>query len=242
MQLRPVLLYTYGMYCPQCGVEYREGYSSCSDCHVLLVRERPQTGDATTVAPGDPNRDPFCAFWQGTDARVLAELGTVLDEAGIPYKTVRREDHLFNRMDQPLLRLGVPASLYEKAEQVVGDAFSAQPLLRDTSGFIPERLEKRLDFDENEPAMELEDSPITEDAGSSQSSALLEQWFPEDANVEVWRGDLSDAWMLEMSLKENEIRFRSETENEKKQLFVVPEEETRAREIIREILEASPPE
>jgi hypothetical protein len=230
------------MYCPQCGVEYREGYSSCSDCHVLLVHERPRTSDDRSVALGDPNRDPFCAFWQGTDDRVLAELGTVLDEAGIPYRTARREDHLFNRMDQPSLQLGVPASLYEKAEQAVQDAFSAQPLLRDTNGFIPEGLEKKFDFHENELAMDLEDSPLTDDADRSQSSTLLEDWFPEDANVEIWRGNPNDAWMLEMSLKENEIHFRAETGNEMKQLFVVPEDETRAREIIREILEASPPE
>lgn len=230
------------LYCPQCGAEYREGYSSCSDCHVLLVRERPVKAEELAAQPGDPNRDPFCAFWQGTDARVLGELIAVLAEAGIPYKTLRREDRLFNRMDQPKLQLGVPASLYEKAEQVVVAAFSAQPLLRDMDGFLPESMGKRFDFDEDEPAMELKDSPITGDAVSPRSSALSEDWFPEDANVEVWRGNSNDSWMLEMSLKENEIHFRSETENEVRQLFVVPEDETRTREIIREILEGTPPE
>jgi len=230
------------LYCPQCGVEYREGYSSCSDCHVLLGRERPVKDEELPAQAGDPNRDPFCAFWQGTDARVLGELVTLLDEAGIPCKTLRREDHLFNRMDQPKLQLGVPASLYEKAEQTVVAAFSGQPLLRDTEGFFSESLEKKFDFDENEPAMELADSPITGDAASPRSSALLEDWFPEDANIEVWRGHPTEAWMLEMSLKENEIHFRGETENEVEQLFVVPEDETRAREIIREILEGAPPE
>jgi len=233
------------LYCPQCGAEYREGYSCCSDCHLLLVRERlpaQNEGHGGAPRPGDPNLDPFCAFWQGIDARVLGELSAVLDEAEIPYKTLRREDRLFNRMDQPKFQLGVPASLYEKAEQVVGDAFSGQPLLRDTDGFSPESLEKRLDFDQDEPAMALEDSPAQEETSGSQGSAFLRDWFPEDATVEVWRGNSNDAWMLEMSLKENEIHFRAETENEKRQLFVVPEEETRAREIIREILEASPPE
>jgi len=233
------------LYCPQCGAEYREGYSSCSDCHVLLVRERRpdmNTEQESVPQPGDPNRDPFCAFWRGTDARVLEELGSVLEEAGIPYKVVRREDRLFNRMDLPKFLLGVPASFYEKAEQIVVDAFSGQPLLRDMDGFVPESLGKKLDFDENEPPMELKDSSLQNNSNSSRNSVLLREWFPEDAIVQVWSGDACDSSMIQMSLQENEIRFRSETQNEKQQLYVLPEDESRAREIIREILESSPPE
>lgn len=235
------------LYCPQCGAEYREGYSSCSDCHVLLTREKPAVSDtyqeSAPPEPGDPNKDPFCAFWRGTDARVLEELGTVLEEVGIPYKVVRREDRLFNRMDMPKLLLGVPASLYEKAEQAVVDAFSAQPLLRDTDGLVPESLAKKLDFDEDEPAVELPDSslPSAIQSRPNSNSGILQEWFPEDATVEVWRGNSSDSWMMEMSLQENEIRFRSETQNDDQQLYVLPEDESRAREIIREIVESTPP-
>jgi hypothetical protein len=145
-------------------------------------------------------------------------------------------------MDQPRFQLSVPASLYERAEHVVGDAFSGRPLLRDTDGLLPSSLEKRLDFDQDEPAMELEDLPAQEETGAPSSSPPLKEWFPEDATVEVWSGDPKDAWMLEMSLKENEIPFRSETQNENMRLFVVPGQEVRAREIVREILESSPPE
>jgi len=208
----------------------------------LLVHERQHGVHDREGQPGDPNEDPFCKFWQGTDTRVLGELCAVLNEAGISFNTIRREDRLFNRMDLPKLLLGVPVSLYEKAEQAVVDAFSGQPLLRDTDGFISSTLQKSLDFDEDEPAMELADNPAQGESGISEDRALLREWFPEDATVEVWRGEPSDAWMIEMSLKENEIHFRSETQNEKKRLFVVPEGETRAREIIREILESSPPE
>jgi hypothetical protein len=109
-------------------------------------------------------------------------------------------------MDLPKLLLGVPASLYEKAEQVVVAAFSGQPVMRDTDGFISPALQKSFDFDEDEPAMELEESLTAGSPDSPRSSALLEDWFPEDANVEVWRGNPSDSWMIEMSLKENEIR------------------------------------
>ena len=52
--------------------------------------------DEPAPTPGDPNEDPFCSFWKGTDLRVCTEVCTVLDEAGIPHKTIRRQDHLFN--------------------------------------------------------------------------------------------------------------------------------------------------
>src|ERR1700751_5203305 len=123
------------MFCPKCGAEYRPGYTSCADCHVFLVNERPgahqlarlqRTKADRDVAgsranadtsydypgadrvPGDPNEDPFCSFWKGRDARVCAELCTVLDEAGIPHKTIHRQDHLFNFANQSPYELGGP--------------------------------------------------------------------------------------------------------------------------------------
>src|ERR1043166_518598 len=104
------------MVCPKCGAEYRQGYTSCADCHVFLVAERPKAGSAASAWPqppgeafaaeheplagsegvyggeearerGDPSEDPFCSFWKGNDARVCVELCRGLDEAGIPHKT-----------------------------------------------------------------------------------------------------------------------------------------------------------
>ena len=229
-------------YCPQCGAEYREGYSSCSDCHVLLVLERP--GSVKSVAePGDPNEDPFCSFWVGNDDRVLGELRAVLDEAQIPHKTVKREDWLLNRMDHARLQLGVPASLYERAEQVVGAAFSSQPLLRDTDGLLPQSLQEKLDFDQDEPDMELPDSSLQDNLIPWKPPEFASDWFPEDATVEVWSGDDPQTLdMIKMSLRENEIRTRSETNEEKSAVYVQPGDEARSREIIREIVEATPPE
>ena len=103
------------MFCPVCKAEYRFGITVCSDCHVALVPN-------LTAAPGEAGDDPFCAFWRGDDPRAHAELCALLDEAGIPYKTVRREDHHFNITQQNALEIGVPFSLYEKAETVVNEA------------------------------------------------------------------------------------------------------------------------
>src|SRR5262245_23198719 len=123
------------MICPKCGAEYRPGFTRCTDCEVDLVAGRASGALAAFLSdgrghdagesgkPGDPNHDPFCSFWKGTDARVCTELCAVLDEAGIPHKTIHRQDHLFNFANQSPYELGVPASLYEKAELAIKEAF-----------------------------------------------------------------------------------------------------------------------
>ena len=67
------------MYCPQCGVEYREGFTECSDCHVALEAGSPPQDEEF-----DPSLDLVVVL--ETDDRVKAALAKgVLEEAGIPY-------------------------------------------------------------------------------------------------------------------------------------------------------------
>jgi hypothetical protein len=68
-------------------------------------------------------------------------------------------------------------------------------------------------------------------------------WYPEDATSLAWEGEPAEAReIIEMSLKENDIRMRWEMEDGKPQLFVLPEDEGRAKEIVREVVEGVPPE
>ena len=124
------------MICPRCRAEYRPGFTRCNDCDLDLVAVPPggaqalaallshgESGGFSEADPGDPNQDPFCSFWKGTDARVCTELCAVLEESGIPHKTIHREDHLFNFAHQVPYEVGVPASLYEQAENAIKEAF-----------------------------------------------------------------------------------------------------------------------
>src|ERR1700756_5479437 len=125
------------MICPQCKAEYRQGFTVCADCEVALVESAEWTGrsvveggpddgaerEQAAGTPGDPNTDPFCSFWKGTDLRVCTEICTVLDEAAIPHKMIRRQGYLFNWTHQAPYQIGVPASLYEKAELAIKEAF-----------------------------------------------------------------------------------------------------------------------
>ena len=321
------------MICPQCRAEYRRGFTVCANCDVPLVEsaelaarsvadvgtEDGESGGRVAGSPGDPNTDPFCSFWKGTDLRVCTEICTVLDETAIPHKMIRRQDHLFNWSNQAPYQIGVPASLYEKAELVIKEAFGtdeesgedavhslpspqedprSQKLrsvwvgdsdmecaglcrelkdagiyyrvdeqrelrtrggtknryeigvaeqdygrAKEITGEIPlVQVEAEAEQDEEIPAV-----PEMGQAGSDWvggGRALQEQeWYPEDATRLAWEGEPADSQhMIEMCLKENDIRMRWEMQDGKPQLFVLPEDEERATEIVREILQGQPPE
>jgi hypothetical protein len=215
------------MFCPQCKAEYRQGFTRCVDCDVLLVYELPAAAivPLRTVDPGDPEEDPFCSFWKGDDPRVHAELCELLGEQGIPQKTIRRQDHLFNWNMQSAFEIGVPFSQFDKAEAIVKDAYGgeSEPVSRD--GPVPLAL------------------PESVEPGESRAAWEPGRWYPEDATVEIWSGDQPEMGeLLAASLSENEIHSRVADTEGMWRLFVLPDDETRAREIVREVVEGVPPE
>jgi hypothetical protein len=234
------------MICPQCRAEYREGFTVCADCDVPLVPQY-ETGTALDVLatppePGDPDRDPFCAFWKGDDRRLHAELTSVLDSSGIPHKTVRRQDHLFNLNNYPAFQIAVPFSFYERAERAIKEAYdldasdpdAVQSLTASPLAIKPPGSIRKLPAMLSPPADEAIPGPPS---GGDDSD-----WLAEDANASVWSGeDSSLQEMLTASLNENRIPCRLETRAEHATIFVRPEDKDRASEIVREVCDASPP-
>lgn len=233
------------MFCPQCRVEYRPGFTRCSDCDVDLVHELPRAGTNFSqtnpgVSPVDNEEDPFCSFWQGDDGRLHAELCAVLDEAGIPHKTVRREDHLFNLKNFPVFQIGVPFSLYKKAEIAVKDAYEMDGSARDAvqslnpPALLPDRSRVIQKLPETLTPAEEENIPGPPEPGDGT------QW---DKGIEIWSNeDTSIGDMLIASLRENDVDVHCENANGKQLLFVSSEQEARAREIVKEVVEGVPPE
>jgi hypothetical protein len=227
------------MFCPQCNAEYRPGFTRCADCDVDLVKDPPHFALASQppVDPGDPDEDPFCSFWKGEDARVHAELCEVLDEAGIAHKTVFRRDHLFNLSNYPGYEVGVPFSLFKKAENAVQEAFGTEdaeqreyPRLsespRETKQLLPSTMTPRPD----------EDIPGPPTAGEET------EWYPEDATASVWSTDTGEpSDFLVAALHENGINCRMDLQGNRAKLYVLPDDAARAREIVREVVEGEPP-
>jgi hypothetical protein len=261
------------MFCPVCKAEYREGFSRCADCDVDLVWELPAAAlvaPEPPASPGDLDEDPFCAFWSGDDPRIHAELCELLDKERIPHKTVRREDHLFRISRYPAFQIGIPFSMFERAEAAVKEAYGSEteaeagaqdaalllpyekeratssrtvvPWLPASRGFAWSNREGAKEMTSvGEPAPEQPSVEIV--AEESRGDWDPEGWHPEDATAEVWSAESAELVdMLGSSLRENQIHFRLMQAGGKHRLFVLPEDEARAREIVREIVEGVSPE
>jgi len=254
------------MICPVCKAEYRPGFYRCADCDVELVDEL--TAEALVppepvAAPGDPDEDPFCSFWSGDDPRIHAELCELLDKESIPHKTVRREDHLFRISRYAAFQIGIPLSQFERAEALVKDAYGSDaepedaaltpyekqrtgssrtiaPWLPASRGFVwsgREKAEETL-----QAGSGAEQTRVNNAHGQSREGWDPRDWYPEDATVEIWEGKLREMGeLLAASLAESRIHARLAEARGAHRLFVLPENEARARAIVREVVEGVPP-
>ncbi|HLK61964.1 MAG TPA: DUF2007 domain-containing protein [Bryobacteraceae bacterium] len=67
------------MYCPECEVEYRAGFTECSDCHVPLVEQLPMPAEVPS-----PNLE-LVRVLEGNNLIVESVAKMSLEQAGIPY-------------------------------------------------------------------------------------------------------------------------------------------------------------
>jgi len=110
------------VYCPQCGVEYREGFTECSDCQVPLL-EGPAPPEAPS--PFDPNLDLVVVLETNDQIRLSMAKG-LLDDAKIPYFLLGEIATLVSDVDAFLhkwVRVQVPRDREQEVRELL------QPLL-----------------------------------------------------------------------------------------------------------------
>jgi hypothetical protein len=208
------------MFCPQCKAEYRSGFKHCPDCDVDLVEQLPQpNGGSDEDLPDENLRE----VWAGDDEGECNSIGDRLKEAGIAFK-VNHPDLQFLKHRDSRFRIGVLPNNYDQASSLI---------------------DKATDEEEEQAAMELpaEDDVVTA-PDLDHNDWDPHNWNPQDATVEVWseNGD-ETTWMIEASLRENNLYSRTDVlEDGSRKVFVMPDDEARAREIVHEIKDATPPQ
>ena len=115
------------MYCPQCGVEYRDGFEECSDCQVPL-------------SAGTPPQEPPSRFDPALDLVVVLETNNgiqlamvkgLLEEAGIPFFVLGQIATLVQDVDGFLrkwVRLQVPRDREAEARELLEALQQADPI------------------------------------------------------------------------------------------------------------------
>jgi hypothetical protein len=208
------------MFCPQCKAEYRAGITACADCEVELVSSLPAAEDTTADSQA---KGPLVPLWEGDNLALHTSLMEALDAAKIPY---------FSK----------PLGIYPGVRRA--DQFPIQPLMRFgykvavlSSDFpVAEKALKRI-MDEEPPDLALSDDPEFVDAPPAPRDT------DETPTSEIWSGkDENFASFLLDALRESQLVLRSTATAGEARIFVRPSDVPRAREILRELTEAAPPQ
>jgi hypothetical protein len=217
------------MFCPNCKSEYRSGFTHCSDCGAELVeRLEPVATNAPRAGDGPE------LLWTGMDAAAQGLIVNALDDAEIPHHESTRDVGALPGLSQPVYAIFIPSRHHDAArlamEKAVRDLQDGprQPdpaVAGSASGANPLEFEDQKDQD-----------------ASAVPDDIVENYDPERATSEVWSGtdaDMKD--MLVACLRENGIGCELDA-NGNFRILVMPESEARAREIVREVLDAAQPE
>lgn len=216
------------MYCPACKAEYRPGIRRCHDCDVDLVATLPADA-ADAPAQKEVGGQEAVPLWSDDNPIFIAALLNALDEAGISHREFEQHDPRAN------LNPVFPGRAYMGMGQEVwvraSDLASAKKLLE----AVMDR-ESELAEDEGE----LQESPNAEPEPAQE---LPEHWDPRAATVKVWSGDEEPkAQFILDALLEDGIPARIDNDRFAQGILVRPQDESRAREIVREVLEGAPPQ
>lgn len=246
------------MFCPVCGAEYRPGFSICSDCQVALVPDPPAPS-----AEADADRSSFVTIWAGDDPLRHAEICEALDRRTIPARTVHREERSFNLATQPAFEVFVPAGALDSARAALkeilareaeaeaasdtGELQSNEDQYRDEDQDQEDEMERdsTLDLDPLDATTEIWSGNDPDMAAMIVSSLRENQILcRSEPGVHESIDDLpghDEPPQADASVGRDESKAAPE-EARPIRLFVFPQDERRAKAILREILDATPPE
>lgn len=248
------------MFCPVCKYEFRRGFTRCNTCDVDLVDALLTEEEIDhSLPPTAAQMDQPTLLWSGANGGIFSALTTALDDAQIPYNKEELDARMVFSSQHADLEVWVPAANLREAQPIL-DAVLANPLNSDAAASGVPNVENE----------ETEDDEFAEDDGSDADSIrhnhIVRQLYAEEATAEVWSGkDENMADMLKSCLEEIGINCYLHTPDSEESadeqdagmedehdveanysdapfaIRVLPEDEDRARQIVRSITDGAPP-
>jgi hypothetical protein len=210
------------MICPNCKCEYIRGVTQCADCGIPLVDALP--------TPETQDKPAVVSVWEGGDPGERAAVTEALEEAGIPVVDRETAGHLFFPSMTPKTDIFVSAENLERAKKVLADLEAWDEPEENAEG-------------ESESAELPGSDRLEEDEDEDLEADPSEEWNDDEPVVDVWEGSGEDvADILSKCLREVGIGSHKLSEAGIWRLVVRPQKEARAKEIVREVVEATPPE
>lgn len=174
-------------------------------------------------SPAPAPETSFVILWAGEDPALHSELLEQLDSAGIAYADQSIGSDAVAPTADPLPIDWKPRFGFEVAVAAT-DLEAARQILEPLLDREPENVE--LSIRDDTSSQEVTAEPTSQ-------APTLEIWSSNAPRLTQFVAD---------ALRENEIHVRTESRGEDTVVFVAPDCEVRAREILREVVEAAPPE
>jgi len=232
------------MFCPNCDTEYRDGFTTCSDCGATLV----------DIPPGQSDSGAMKVLWAGTDPQFAGTLREALDRAELQHRDDVVPLGFLPASPGTVFRISVRPENQEAAESVLQDVVDGKAmqlptrvadLVADAAPMNPYRARGRTI---SKPP-EKQDAPFeyagvfgSESTGGPAPDDIEEDFDADQATCKVWSGeDEGMAEAVHMCLREVGIGSVIDNSNSNFSVRVEPGSEARAKEIVREIIEQTPP-
>ena len=88
------------MFCPKCEAEYREGFTTCSDCHIPLIEQLPEELEASDYKPEYVEFKPLLSTYNSGD---IAFIKSIFDSENINYYFKGENFHFVRPAVQPAI-------------------------------------------------------------------------------------------------------------------------------------------
>ena len=211
------------MICPNCKCEYLAGVTQCADCGVALVEALDPAKSFSLSGEGIER------VWSGKGSPEFTAVKEALENASVEYQIGEPADSFIVPSVGPKMEIWVSSKDVERARKVL--------LEKEDRIDLTELTDEQIESLALPPSDDVEPNEV-----ASVSSDAPEDWDDQQPVSEVWKGDEEQfANNLTACFRENSIPSHKLAEGGHWRLVVRPEQEARAKEIVREVVEAAPP-